>query len=139
MPHIARPALQLSKAPSRWSRLVRESDGIIEGTKIVTNLRESEGERLSTLVSCCAYKIRQAMGTNSTAGNQSWSIRTAIATRLWRNVIRLLLSFLALAFATWLLISSNQRPHGSSIFDCARKGADGNWDFPIPCPNGSSE
>jgi hypothetical protein len=79
------------------------------------------------------------MGTNSTAGNQSWSFRTAIATRLWRNVIRLLLSFLALAFVTWLLVSSNPRLHRSLNFDCAQKGADGNWDFPVPWPNGRPE
>jgi hypothetical protein len=53
---------------------------------------------------------------------------------LWRNAVRLLMTFLAVALVTWLLVWYTQRPHGGMVIDCAVKTADGNWQFPVPCP-----
>jgi hypothetical protein len=61
------------------------------------------------------------------------SIRTVIAAMLWRNTVRLLMTFLAVALVTWLLVWYTQRPDGGIIVDCAVKDADGNWQFPVPC------
>jgi len=46
---------------------------------------------------------------------------------LWRNLIRLLLTFLAVALVTWLLVWHNQRRDGDLIYDCGVKGADGEF------------
>ena len=59
-------------------------------------------------------------------------IRTFIAATLWRNTVRLLMTFLVVTLVTWLLVCT-QRPHGGMIVDCAVKDADGNWQFPVPC------
>jgi ABC-type bacteriocin/lantibiotic exporter with double-glycine peptidase domain len=61
-------------------------------------------------------------------------MRALIRAILWRNAVRLLLVFLAVALVTWLLVWYTQPPRGNLIEDCARKDADGNWQFPVPCP-----
>ena len=62
------------------------------------------------------------------------STRAIVVGTLWRNSIRLLLTFLA-AFVTWLLVWYTQAPKGNLIEeDCAVKDADGKWQFPVPCP-----
>lgn len=60
-------------------------------------------------------------------------MRTFIATTLWRNAVRLLLAFLAVALVTWLLVWSTHRSDGGIFTDSAVKDADGNWQFPVPC------
>jgi hypothetical protein len=102
--------------------------------RIVTDLRESEGERLSTLAR--HGEFQGPMGTNRTAGIQSWSIRVAIEAVVKRDPSTA--DIPALAFVTWLLVSSTSLS-GSLLSDCARKGADGNWNFPVACPNGRPE
>ena len=61
-------------------------------------------------------------------------MKTFIAAMLWRNLTRLLLTFLAVALVTWLLVWSTHRPDDGFYEDCAVKDAKGNWLFPVPCP-----
>jgi hypothetical protein len=55
-----------------------------------------------------------------------------IATILRRNLVRLVLTLLAVALVTSLLVWNTNRPSGHLIIDCATKGADGNWS-PVSC------
>lgn len=61
-------------------------------------------------------------------------MRASIATTLRRNLIRLLLTFLAVAFVTCLLVWHTQRPDRVLYADCVLKDADGNWQL-APCPD----
>ena len=63
-------------------------------------------------------------------------MRTVIIAMLWRNLVRLLLTFVAVALVTWLLVwYSARHPVDSLIEDCAVKDSEGNWQFPVPCSN----
>jgi hypothetical protein len=53
----------------------------------------------------------------------------AVAIILSRNLVRLALTFLAVALVTWLLLWSTRPPQSSFIEDCAMKDAKGSWQF----------
>ena len=53
---------------------------------------------------------------------------------LRRNLIRLLLVFIAVALVTYLMLWQVNRPDGYYLeVDCAKTGHNGEWIFPVPC------